>query len=196
MIVDGNNVTRFVLPAGGLPAAVSTMTVQQRALEASISKLADRLQSLKKTEQPSDAEKQQMDLLKTQLTDLLDEQFKENQKAQFDELAQLRERLDKLQQEITERNKNREEILSQRMEDLLSGKIPTTTPAAGRRAVRVGVANAAPVAPAAVPAPGAVPQPNPYNVNPGAPVMPPPPGAVQPANAADAPDTPPAATKR
>jgi hypothetical protein len=203
VIVDGNNVTRFVLPANGAPATISTTTVQQRQAEQAINKLAADLQALKKLEQPSDSQKRLLDDLKAQLTDKLDEQFKETQKAQIDEVAKLRERLDNLQKEITERSKNREDILSQRIEDLLSGKIPATTPAAGRRGVRVGVANAVPIAPGAVPvaggvdhAPAAVPEPNPLNFNPVAPATPPPPAAAQPANAADAPDTPPGATKR
>jgi len=171
VIVDGNNVIRWNL-ANGQPVEVTTTTVKERQAQQAINKLAAELQALKKLEQPSDAQKRQMDDLKAQLSDKLDEQFKENQKTQFDELARLRERLDNLQKEITDRNKNREEILSQRLEDILSGKaaIPATPAAAGRRAA-VAAVKAVPVAPAAPvnAVPGAVPG---AQVAPGSPVVP------------------------
>jgi hypothetical protein len=40
-------------------------------------------------------------------------------------MAQLRDRLDKLQKEIADRNKNRESLLDQRLSDLLSGNAAT-----------------------------------------------------------------------
>jgi hypothetical protein len=162
VIVDGNNVIRWNL-ANGQPVEVTTTTVKERQAQQAINKLAADLQALKKLEQPSDSQKRLMDDLKAQLSDKLDEQFKENQKAQFDELARLRERLDNLQKEITDRNKNREEILSQRLEDILSGKAAIAPPPAapGRRAAVAAVKavplNAVPGAPVEPPAPAVPP---------------------------------------
>jgi len=197
VILDGNNVVRWNL-VNGQPVEVTTMTLKERQAQQAISKLAADLQALKKLEQPSDSQKRLMDDLKAQLSDKLDEQFKETQKAQIDEVTKLRERLDNLQKEITDRNKNREEILGQRLEDILSGKtaIPAT-PAAGRRvggggrggvgaAALNGAAIAVPAVPAAVPPVG----PAPAAVVPlpaAAPGMPPRAGAVE------TPDTPPPA---
>src|SRR4029078_2182917 len=106
-----------------------------RQAEQRINALANRLRALKKNERPTDDEKDEVAKATADLRDSLDAQFNETQKAQFDEVAKLRERLDNLQKEITDRNKNREEFLSQRLEDILSGKaaIPAT-PAAGRGA--------------------------------------------------------------
>lgn len=176
---DGK-VTRFIVPANGLPAAITTTTVKQRQAEQAINNLAAQLQSLKKIELLSDAQKAQMDDLKAQLMEKLDEQFKETQKAQFDELAQLRDRLDNLQKEITDRNKNREEILDQRLEDILSGKAPMPAmPAAAARRVGAAAVKAVPqgIIPAVNPPAATVPA-DPFNPLPaGAPVAP----AVPPA---------------
>jgi len=198
VIVDGNNVTRLVVPANGLPATISTTTVQQRQAEQRINALANRLRALKKNERPTDDEKDEVAKATAELRDSLDAQFNETQKAQFDEVAKLRERLDNLQKEITDRSRNREEFLSQRLEDILSGKaaIPATPAAAGRRAGVAAVkavplvpapVNAVPVAPAAA---------NPFGAAPAGVAVPAaPPAVAPPAGAADA-DAPPGATKR
>jgi len=86
-----------------------------------INALATRLRQLKSRENPSDDEQKQIADLTDQLRQSLDSEFKQTQKSQFDEMAQLRNRLDKLQKEITDRNKNRESLLDQRLSDLLSG---------------------------------------------------------------------------
>ena len=64
---------------------------------------------------------------KEQLRKLLNEQFEQREKSQSGELEQLRQRLDKLEKELSDRKSNRESIIDRRMNDLLSTN-STATP--------------------------------------------------------------------
>jgi hypothetical protein len=89
-----------------------------------INGLATRLRQLKSHENPADDEQKQIADLTEELRQSLQVEFKQMQKFQLDEMAQLRDRLDNLQKEIVDRNKNRESLLDQRLTDLLSGNAP------------------------------------------------------------------------
>jgi len=108
----------FVMNNGQLTIIGGPVDLQTQQ---TINSLAARLRQLKSHENPSDDEQKQIADLTDQLRQSLDSEFKQTQKSQFDEMAQLRDRLDKLQKEIADRNKNRESLLDQRLSDLLSG---------------------------------------------------------------------------
>jgi len=165
----------FVINNGQLTVFGGPVDLQTQQ---TINSLAARLRQLKAHENPSDDEQKQIADLTDQLRQTLDSEFKQTQKSQFDEMAQLRDRLDKLQKEIADRNKNRETLLDQRLSDLLAGnaaavggpqvimfqqalqQLQPPQPAGGAPAAAVqlapaGVAPANPEGPVAPPKPGA-----------------------------------------
>lgn len=62
--------------------------------------------------------------LKQRLKTLLETQFESQQKTQIEELKQLHQRLDKLEQEISDRSKNRDSLIDRRLNQILSGGVP------------------------------------------------------------------------
>lgn len=77
----------------------------------------------------SDGEKLQ---IRQQLHDLLAEQFDIEQNIQAHRLKQLEEQLQRLKDELKHRNEHREKIITDRLEDILSGERPDWMPRAGR----------------------------------------------------------------
>ncbi|HEY2761972.1 MAG TPA: hypothetical protein VGI75_14545, partial [Pirellulales bacterium] len=77
---------------------------------------------------------------KKKLKELLDQQFEMRQKLEIEELKQLRDRLDRLDKEISDRSKNRESMIDRQMKDLLSGNPSATLTAIGNVKVVTQVA--------------------------------------------------------
>src|SRR5262245_45762450 len=159
-VQDNRWVTAPIDPLTGV-----ALTPNQRQVDQAVNALSNRLRQLKRLAQPTDEQKAEIDKFTRELRESLDRQFKETQKAQLDEVNKVSERLAKLQREIAERSKNREAILSQRLEDILSGKAGAGG-AVRRGAVLIfnnagnGVVEEAPIADPIVhdaAAPGAVP---------------------------------------
>lgn len=71
--------------------------------------------------------------IKQDLRTLLGEQFNLEQTLQAYRLKQLQEQLKRLQEELEHRNANRQKIIDQRLEDLLSGQRPDWMRRPGRR---------------------------------------------------------------
>jgi hypothetical protein len=84
---------------------------------------------------PTPERKAALDRDKDALKKLLSSQFDDRQKAQTEELRQLRQRLDKLEKEINDRAQNRDEIIKHRLEALTSST--ATTPNSSSQPVMV-----------------------------------------------------------
>ncbi len=89
----------------------------------------------------TDEQKTALDDLKKKMKGLLDQQFEMRQKSEIDELKQLRERLDRLDKEISDRSKNRDSILDRQMKDLLTANRPAKVTAHGDVNVVTDAAN-------------------------------------------------------
>jgi hypothetical protein len=88
----------------------------QQRIEATVHSIQD----FEKDSDLSAEQKAGLDKLKKELKDQLSNQFDTLQKAESEELEQLRQRLDKLQKEIDDHAKNRDDFIKHRIDDLMS----------------------------------------------------------------------------
>ncbi|HEY2826644.1 MAG TPA: secretin N-terminal domain-containing protein [Pirellulales bacterium] len=86
--------------------AVADLTVDCRKLSA--------------VENPTDDQQRELNDKKTQLKQMLSTQFDQRQKQESEELKYLRQRLDKLEEEISDRAQNRDNLINRRLDDLVS----------------------------------------------------------------------------
>jgi hypothetical protein len=93
------------------------MEVDQR-----IAALSLTIRQLEAAGNPTDKQKAELDNAKQQLKEHLATQFDEHQKQESEELKQLRERLDKLEKEISDRAQHRDDLINRRLDDVISGK--------------------------------------------------------------------------
>ncbi|HEY2760699.1 MAG TPA: secretin N-terminal domain-containing protein, partial [Pirellulales bacterium] len=109
--------------------AKRTIEAVQRAMQVAVpqyysdlqlEKLVAEYKKLAATENPSDEQQRELDAQKSQLKEVLSTQFDVRQKAESEELKRLRERLDKLEKDISDRAQNRDEFINRRLKELMS----------------------------------------------------------------------------
>jgi hypothetical protein len=88
--------------------------------DAAIDELAAGARLLSATEKLSDDQKAKLEKTTAMLKDLLEKRLQNQEKTQRDELKLLRERLEKLEKEISDRAQNRQSIIDRKLQDLLS----------------------------------------------------------------------------
>ncbi len=102
-----------------------------KAADQRIKNLAADLARREKMANPTPDEEKETARHKDELKSLLRQQFETQQKDQAAELKQMRERLDRLEKEISNRDQSRESLIERRMDDLLASsgqEKPGTTP--------------------------------------------------------------------
>jgi biopolymer transport protein ExbD len=96
----------------------------QRSLDTLANEI--RLLAAQAGDNPSDEQKDKIEALKAKLKEKLSDQFEQRQKEESEELQQLRQRLDKLEKEISDRAQNRDKVLQQRLDNLISAAQPNS----------------------------------------------------------------------
>jgi hypothetical protein len=128
-----------------------------KAVQQRLKNLAAEIAALQKQDvNPTPDEERSLVQRKEELKSLLREQLEGQQKDQAAELKQMRERLERLEKEISNRDQNRESLIERRLKDILASsgdEKPGTTPAP-KRVNRPRMPPAPPAAPKA-PAAGA-----------------------------------------
>ncbi|HZZ29295.1 MAG TPA: secretin N-terminal domain-containing protein [Pirellulales bacterium] len=112
--------------------------MKTQALQQRLNALANDIRTLtsKSGDAPSDQQKSEIEALKAKLKDTLSRQFDDQQKSESDELQQLRERLEKLEKEISDRAQSRNQVIQQRLNGLLSAN-RAALPNSGTMPVRI-----------------------------------------------------------